>query len=263
MIEKRRKILFFEIYIITIETVISKSSTIICNFTIFAPHQTSYVTLQKDNYSAIILTKCLYNQRKNIISYHTMKTAHAIKAKDLLTEGYAALRVVQLLKEDGMLEEEAVILVDSITAGIDKKYKKNKLSLVWHAIFAGFVVMILGSLLWAGVAYQTGNDSIIINVVIGAVIGFVMRSVSQDIPRKIIPIMAVLFAMFSIFLGDIIFQMIYWHEEFVMAAGNTPFFQYMIMTGFWDASWEIITHRNVMDIIWMSLSGVIAYFFAK
>lgn len=192
-----------------------------------------------------------------------MKKEHTTKAKDLLSEGYAPFKIVQLLKEDGVTEEEAATLVESLSNAVEKKSKKGKTDLVWRAILAGFAVTILCSTLWAVVALQTRYDFVFINLIIGGAIGYVMRSVSRDIPRRIIPIMAIVFAVFSIFLGDVIFHMVYWHEEFVIEAGKTPFLQYMLMKGFWEASWDIAANRNLMDILWMCLCGTVAYFFAK
>lgn len=192
-----------------------------------------------------------------------MKKEYTAKAKALIAEGYAPLKILQLLNEDGVSEEDAVEIVEAVSIHEEKKLKSNKRGLIWRAIFIGLLSMILGSLLWAGVALQTGNDFYIVNILIGGLIGYVMRMTSQDMPRRIIPIMAVVFAMVAIFLGDIFFHIIYWYEEFVVEAGTTPFFQYMIMHGFWDTSWLIATNRNLMDIFWMCLSGVAAYFLAK
>lgn len=180
-------------------------------------------------------------------------------AADLVSQGYAPLKVIDVLKENGMSEEEATVLVESLL----RRKKNSKTARIWHAILAAAGLMILCALLWALIAYQTGSDFVLINILIGAAIGYLMHSVSKNAPHRIIPIMAAFFAILSIFLGDVIFHIIYWYKEFAIEAGATPIVQYMITTGFWSACWDIITNRNLMDVFWMCLSGVVAYFSAR
>ena len=188
-----------------------------------------------------------------------MSTEFKTKVKDLLSEGYAPFKIIEILKEDGIPEEEVTHLIELL----EMKTKNSKKAYIGYAVLAGFLLMILCAALWALIALQTGSDFFLINLLIGASIGYIMRSVSRNSPKKIIPVLAVAFAICAIFLGDVIFHMAYWHEEFLIEAGSTPFLQYMLTNGFWGASWDIITNRNLMDMFWMGLSGVMAYVTSK